>query len=179
MTPDRQRKPELLELADENGTVYWLDLSTGRQFSSSASANREAELLAPVKRVFAEHGYCIDPSRSTLNVRIEGRAAKYDVGVFANGDREIVCSYTFVAMVVPAERRIAVAVAMTCINARIWLGNFELDPEDGYMRFRMNADVEGSELSATAAERLVHEGSRAWDDNYDTLMGVAVGHRVT
>lgn len=179
-TSGSQPRAELFELADENGTVYWLDLSTGSQLTTEsrratrpltyACAQREAQLLAPVITVFAQHGYELDPSSSTLNVRIAGRAATYDVGIFANGDREIVCSYTFVPTPVPLNRRAAVAEAMTFINARIWIGNFEMDCEDGYMRFRLNAQLEDGELTLAAAERLVHDGALAWDENYCVLM---------
>lgn len=173
---------DLFELGSDTNLTYWLDLTTGRQLTSAAPAiafrdpaRNESELLAPVVAVLDEHGHSVDATRKTLNARIQGRAAIYEVGVFANVDQDIVCSYAFISAPVPEDRRAAVASAMTGINAHMWLGNFEMNAADGFMRFRLNADVAGVELTRSVAERLVFEGCRAWDDHYDSLIHAAGG----
>ncbi|MGH9888914.1 MAG: YbjN domain-containing protein [bacterium] len=87
----------------------------------------------------------------------------------------MVCSYTFAPLRVPANRRAAVAETMTRINARLWIGTFELDCSDGTMRVRMNAGVEDGVLSPRMAARIVHEGARTWDAYLDVLMAVSHG----
>jgi hypothetical protein len=171
---------DLFELGSDTNLTYWLDLTTGRHLTSAAPAisfrgpaRNESEFLAPVVAVLAEHGHGVDGTRKMLNARIQGCAAIYEVGIFANADHDIVCSYTFVPTPVSTGHRAAVASAMTGINAHMWLGNFEMNAADGFMRFRFNADVAEVDITRAMAERLVFEGCRAWDDHYDSLMRAA------
>ena len=60
----------------------------------------------------------------------------------ANDDTDLVSVLSNYDSNVPADRRTAMAEALSRINTRIPLGNFELDFEDGEVRFRVSADVE-------------------------------------
>ncbi|HEY9225299.1 MAG TPA: hypothetical protein VIP11_01545, partial [Gemmatimonadaceae bacterium] len=126
-TRSNDDEPSLIELARENGKTHWLDLTTGRQFTSTDStplraqvapdaARREAELLAPVLDVFDQHGYAVGRSTNTRYVLLTRSGVTYQVCFIADADADIVCSCTFAPEPAPAGRRAAVAEAMACIN---------------------------------------------------------------
>lgn len=69
--------------------------------------------------------------------------------------------YVYVQETIPESRRAAVAELLTWINNdRLVVGNFELDPEDGRLRFRAGIEVEPDELTQPMIERLVLAGTR-------------------
>jgi hypothetical protein len=56
---------------------------------------------------------------------------------------------------VPEEMREAVALFLTRANYGILHGNFELDLEDGDLRYKTSIDVRGAELTEALLENLV------------------------
>ena len=55
----------------------------------------------------------------------------------------------------PVERRAEVAEFLTRANYGLHVGNFEMDVDDGEIRFKTSVDLEGSELSQEMLRRLV------------------------
>lgn len=64
--------------------------------------------------------------------------------------------YCVSTYVVPVERRAAVMELLTRANFGLRLGCFELDLDDGELRFRCSVDFEGTEPSVVMAKALVH-----------------------
>ena len=56
---------------------------------------------------------------------------------------------------VPEERREAMALFLTRANYGILHGNFELDLDDGDLRYKTSIDVSGAELTETLLENVV------------------------
>jgi hypothetical protein len=166
---------ELLELACENGTAHWLDLTTGRLLSSTERSTiapsaelSEEELLAPVRAFLADNRHRTDASRSIVRTWFAGELATYDLGVFAVEMRAMVCSYTVPRLRVPVHRRSAVAETMRLLNGQIVTGIFEIDTADGQMSFRVTVDVECG-ISNAMVERLAYEGWRMWEARADAF----------
>jgi hypothetical protein len=62
--------------------------------------------------------------------------------------------YSVMAETVPAERRPAVAEFLTRVNYFMAIGNFEMDYDDGEVRYKTSVDVQGDHLSAAMARQL-------------------------
>ncbi len=88
----------------------------------------------------------------------------------ATGVVRLTCSY---GSNVPEDRRIAMAEAMSRINGRIRLGNFEMDFEDGELRFRVSIDVDEGILSERMVENMWACAFHTTDRFHQALMRVA------
>ncbi len=63
--------------------------------------------------------------------------------------------YSVATEAVPAERRPAVAEFLTRVNYYMAIGNFEMDYDEGEVRYKTSVDVEGDHLSVAMARRLL------------------------
>jgi len=63
------------------------------------------------------------------------------------GERQVLF-YTALRAHVPAERMAAMLEFVARANFGLAIGNFELDPEDGEIRFKTSVDVNNTELTA-------------------------------
>jgi hypothetical protein len=62
--------------------------------------------------------------------------------------------YSLVPVWVPVERRTDAALYIARANYGLAIGNFEIDLDDGEVRFRTSVDVEGAEISAPIVDHL-------------------------
>lgn len=62
--------------------------------------------------------------------------------------------YSVMAEHIPAERRTVVVEFLTRVNYAMAIGNFEMDYDDGEVRYKTSVDVEGDHLSVTMARQL-------------------------
>ncbi len=76
---------------------------------------------------------------------------------------------------VPVEGRLAVAEFMSRANYQINIGNFEMDFEDGEVRYRTSVDVEGVEWGEQLFQNLVGTGVRTMQGYHEALQAVASG----
>jgi hypothetical protein len=68
----------------------------------------------------------------------------WDLIAEAHEDRDQVVVYAIAEATVPEERRTDVARELHRINYGLYLGNFELDLEDGEVRFKASVDFGGT-----------------------------------
>lgn len=104
-----------------------------------------------------------------------GEHAKYNVFVDCNEKTEVVSAFAYAPFEVPESRREEVAELFVRLNRKILLGNFDLDMNDGEIRFRSGMDVEGGELTQTMIENLIRVCIWSWEKHYETIMEVAFG----
>jgi len=69
-------------------------------------------------------------------------------------ENQLVRMYSIAPVVVPQELRPAVAEYITRANYGLPLGNFELDYNDGEVRFKTSIDVEGGQFTSTMIANL-------------------------
>jgi hypothetical protein len=83
-----------------------------------------------------------------------------------------VCFYAKLPAVVPADKRAVAAEFLMRVNHGVLVGNFELDFDDGEVRFKTSADVEGVELSSTFFKNLLLVNLATADRYFPGLMKV-------
>ena len=72
-----------------------------------------------------------------------------------NEDHEIFVFYCIVPLRVPEPQRPVIAELLSRINYGLNIGNFELDMNDGEIRYKTSIDVEGGELTSRMAETVI------------------------
>jgi hypothetical protein len=202
-TDIRDEPGRCVQLSDENGLEIWLDFQTGqmieglpqRPASDSASADAAAQLpavgatmpategfdaedrlIATVRSAFDHRGYKYQQiGESTLTLISRRESASYMIMFRSNPKLDwlgLVASY---GSNVPAFRRVAIAEAASRANMRLSLGNFELDFDDGELRFRAGVDVEGGVLSERMVENMLGAAIAALERFHEAFMQVAFG----
>ena len=95
------------------------------------------------------------PGELAIRFSFSGKNARYECFGQANEDHEIFVFYTIVPIRALEEQRHLVAELLTRINYGLNIGNFELDMNDGEIRYKTSIDVEGGELSLRMVETLI------------------------
>ncbi|HEX8393359.1 MAG TPA: YbjN domain-containing protein [Longimicrobium sp.] len=85
---------------------------------------------------------------------------------------EIVCCYARVGFRVPPDKRLQVCEVLTRANYGLRVGNFEMDMEDGEIRYKASVDMEGGVLGETMVQNLVRASVAGFDRYYPAVMRV-------
>ena len=139
-------------------------------------ATGESALMTTVRAMLVGHGYrylLMDPN--TLWLYIRNEAGLYALGFITNDEAELVRILGQYGSYVPDARRVAVAELLSRINVRLAFGNFELDFDDGEVRFRVAEDVEGGWLSEGVVDRMTGYVLVTLDRYHAAIMTVAFG----
>lgn len=95
------------------------------------------------------------PGEMAIRFSFSGKNARYECFGQANEDHEIFVFYTIIPIRVSDEQRNAAAELVARINYGLNIGNFELDMNDGEIRYKTSIDVEGGELTTRMVETLI------------------------
>lgn len=99
--------------------------------------------------------YVLDPSGSIAGLMSASEKGPWTVYIaMLEADEQVVVHSAFNPPV-PEERRDAVALFLARANYGILIGNFEIDLEDGELRYKTSIDVEGAELTEALLDNLV------------------------
>jgi len=90
-------------------------------------------------------------------------------------DDEIVVYLSRCPVFVPEERRTAAMEYLTRANYGLRIGNFELDLDDGEVRYKSSLDVEGDELTPALVKRIMRPNLITMDRYLPGLMRVIYG----
>lgn len=91
-----------------------------------------------------------------LSMGFSGHNGKWLCYAQARELEEQVVFYSVLSVNAPEEKRAKVAEFITRVNYGMVIGNFELDYEDGEIRYKTSIDVEGTELGASMVKQLVY-----------------------
>jgi len=80
---------------------------------------------------------------AVLSMEYEGENGRWPCYAQAHGDQDRYVFYSVIPVTAPEDRRIAVAELLTRANYGMLIGNFELDLDDGEIRYKTSIDMEG------------------------------------
>ena len=83
--------------------------------------------------------------------------------------------YSLYPQAVPQDKRLAIAEFITRANYGTILGNFELDFDDGEIRYKTSIDVEGDNLSFALIKQMVYANVMMMDEYLPGIMAVIEG----
>ena len=106
-------------------------------------------MLETAARFFADSDWPFEQAadRPLLKLEFDGENATFTCYARAIVEKDAFVFYAIFPEAVPVERRQAVAELLTRLNYALTIGNFELDFEDGEVRYRASVDVEETELT--------------------------------
>lgn len=196
-TDIRDEPGRMLRLAEEDGVETWIDFRTGDLVSGLAHreeavvertasttitdglasmAASDLPLLPIVTAALHERNLrYMALSEQTMALPIRTDLATYDCILRVDDELRTVTCYLTHAVRVPERRRLAIAEAITRANYGLLLGCFELDMNDGEIRFRTSVDVEGGALTTAMCHSLMAAAVSVSDRYHEALMRVACG----
>ena len=95
------------------------------------------------------------PGESAIRLSFTGQNARYDCFGRVNEAHEVFVFYSIITVRVPETQRLLVAELLARINYGLNIGNFELDMNDGEIRYKTSIDVEGGDLTPRMVETLI------------------------
>lgn len=134
----------------------------------------EGTLLARVCEHLDAGDWHYEPLDGSIGVRlaVQGRSGTWMTAVLVREEEEQVLVYSVPPFKVPAGKRAEVAELVTRANFDLILGNFELEWDEGEVRFKTSLDIEGDELSPALFERLLDPNLDTFDQYLPALLAV-------
>jgi hypothetical protein len=123
---------------------------------------------------FREEGWIFQPveGQPALTMRVRGATGSWACLAHARNDTRRFCFFSICPVSVPAAQLAAVAELLTRANYGLIIGNFELNYDDGEVRFRTSIDVRGARLETVMVRSLVHLNLGMMDWFFPALMRV-------
>lgn len=112
------------------------------------------------------------PEQPVLTVGFEGHNGKWLCYAQARETEQQVVFYSVLPVNVPLKFRAAAAEFITRVNYGMIIGNFEMDYEDGEIRYKTSVDVEDTELTLPLVRQLVYANLVITDHYLPGLMRV-------
>lgn len=122
-----------------------------------ATPNAARDLLVRARAYLEVSGWDVErhPDEPLLRTVAEAPAGVWTCYVRAREDEQQLVVYSVAPRAAPQATRAAVAEFLHRVNYGTIVGNFELDCDDGEIRFRTSLDVEGEELTDVQLEKLM------------------------
>lgn len=199
----RDEPGRCLKLADEDGRETWLDFQSGTitegvpqrvldpgagplpdphrtammpKAENTPTADGSRRLLAVFREMLDGSGYKYqEAGTDALLLRMHDEHGSYTFVLTADDDVDFVGVIGSFGPYVPVDRRSPVAEAVARINMRMRIGSFDLDFDDGELRFRIGMDVEGAGFSRRTADNMLSCAVQTMGFHQATLMRVAFG----
>jgi hypothetical protein len=122
-------------------------------------------LLEELKRAFAENGwpYSEVSGAPVLLADLSGPAGRWDFYVQAVEEKALVLLYSIFPERVPEPSRREVSEFLTRANYGLAAGNFELDFDDGEVRYKSVLHLQGDDLDGLTLKRIVRANGVAME----------------
>jgi hypothetical protein len=130
-----------------------------------------------LKRAFAEHGWPYAEVRGApvLLSELSGPAGRWSLYAQAVEELDAILLYSICPRRVPEDRRGEVALFLTRANYGLAAGNFELDFDDGEVRYKTVLQLQGDELDGLTLKRLVRANGIAMERYLPGIEAVVAG----
>jgi hypothetical protein len=134
-------------------------------------------MLETAARFFADSDWPFEQASGEPLLRLEfdGENATFTCYARVVEEKDAFVFYAMFPQAVAEERRQAVAELLTRLNFGLTIGNFELDFDDGEVRYRSSVDVEGTELTSELIKPLAAAAVLNMDYYLPGIRAVATG----
>jgi hypothetical protein len=112
-----------------------------------------------------------------LSMGFNGKNGKWLCYAQAREDQQQFVFYSVCPINVPGNRRQSVAEFITRANYGMIIGNFEMDFNDGEVRYKTSIDVEGDSLRPPLIKQMVYANVIIMDRYLPGIMAVIYGNR--
>jgi len=144
-----------------------------------AQSNR-FKAYATLRKVLAEIGWGAEPDEENTSFYVDfgpPHVPVSDAMAVVAADTERFLFYVQFGATAPPERRDEIARFITRANWGLSIGNFEMDYEDGDMRFKSSVSFQDVELSETLIRNAILSAMNAVEAYADALIAVVTGEK--
>jgi hypothetical protein len=113
--------------------------------------------------------------REILRLGFTGDHGNWTCFAQSREDQRQVVFYSICPLRVPEAKRAALAEYLTRANYGLIVGNFELDYDDGEIRFKTSLDVEDAELTSALLSHIVYANVTNMDRYLPGIVAVLAG----
>jgi hypothetical protein len=115
------------------------------------------------------------PDKNALQLAVQGKSGRWECFAQAREAQYQFAFYSVCPTNIPEAHRRDVAEFLTRANYGMVIGNFEMDLNDGEVRFKTSIDVENDRLSQALINQLVFANLSMMDRYLPGIMAVAFG----
>jgi len=110
-----------------------------------------------------------------FRMAFRGRNGEFRVVARVRGDFDQLMVYAFAPLAVPEERRLEVCEFVARANYGMRIGNFEIDMNDGELRYKSSLDYEDVGLTAIMIRNVIYPAAQTMDRYFPGLIAVVAG----
>jgi Zn ribbon nucleic-acid-binding protein len=134
-------------------------------------------VVEELKRAFADHGWPYSEVRGApvLLSELSGPAGRWSFYAQVVEEMDVILLYSICPQRVPEDRRGEVALFLARANYGLAAGNFELDLDDGEVRYKTVLQLRGGELDGLTLKRLVRANGIAMERYLPGIEDVVAG----
>ncbi|HEX8600766.1 MAG TPA: YbjN domain-containing protein [Chloroflexia bacterium] len=126
---------------------------------------------------FKEDGWTFSQIEGTLVLSIQflGDNARFICHASEETEKQIFLFYSYAPVKAPEDKRPILADFLTRANYGLYIGNFEMDYNDGEIRYKTSIDVENAELNSPLIKGVVYPNVSVMDKYLPGIMAVIYG----
>ena len=113
--------------------------------------------------------------KPALSLNYAGKSGTWSCFAKAEEEKDMMLFYSYCPVKVPENKRPLVGDFLTRANYGLLVGNFEMDYNDGEVRYKTSIDVEGDRLSVPLMKRLVYDNLAVMDRYLPGVLSVIYG----
>jgi hypothetical protein len=110
-----------------------------------------------------------------LITELSGPAGTWTLYAHAVEEQQLIVFYSICPLTVPDDKRPTVASFLTRVNYGLAIGNFELDFDDGEVRYKTSLAVDGQDVNPALVRRLVRANGIAMERYLPGIAAVIAG----
>ncbi len=111
-----------------------------------------------------------DDKNEVIKLKIQGINANFHSCLLVDEKQESLLCNTYIKHKIPFSKRLEVCDFMCRVNYEFAIGNFEMDMENGEIRYRTYLDLANAEPSREQVVNIVWNGVLGFDTYYPGLM---------
>jgi hypothetical protein len=144
---------------------------------SEAAQPEDSALLEDLKQVFTENQWPYSEVKGlpVLLSELSGPLGSWKMYAQAVEAQSLILMYSICPLHVPDERRVEMSHFLSLVNHGLAAGNFELDFDDGEIRYKTVLHVQGDEIDGLAVKRLVRANGLAMETYLPGIGAVITG----
>ena len=130
-----------------------------------------------LKRFFDEDEwqYSEIEGRPALSLSFAGKNGTWTCYARAEEEKQMFLFYSYCPVKASENKRPLLGDFITRANYGLFIGNFEMDYNDGEIRYKTSIDVEGTEINSALIKRVVYDNLAVMDKYLPGVMSVIYG----
>jgi hypothetical protein len=162
-----------------DGFDTWLDKTFPTNDTDDLDDSTDDEtILETVIDFFSKDDWAFTKlqGQSILHITYQGNHGLWNCYAQARESQEQFVFYSIYPEIAPEEKRLTVAEYLTRANYGLIIGNFELDFNDGEIRYKTSIDIEGDLLTEDLVKQLVYANVMMMDEYFPGIQSVINGN---